>query len=75
MKTLSSLLAASAIVLLLAAPGLQAGPLPQFWNRTHAVAKPAPAPAATACNPAGKVCGNCQACAGCAAKPATKAKA
>ena len=75
MKTFHSLLAVSAVTLLLAAaPVLRAGPPPDYSNRLRPVAgKPAPTVQTIACNPAGKVCTNCQSCACRAAKTVTKA--
>jgi hypothetical protein len=76
MKTFHSLLAVAAVTLLLAAaPVLRAGPPPDYSNRLRPVAgKPTPTVQTIACNQAGKVCTNCQSCAGCSAKTATKAK-
>jgi hypothetical protein len=75
MKTFHSLLAVSAVTLLLAtAPVLRAGPPPDYSNRMRLVAaKPTPTVQTIACNQAGKACTNCQSCAGCSAKTTTKA--
>jgi hypothetical protein len=49
---------------------------PNLQNRMRpVVTTPAATPQATACSQAGKVCTNCQSCAGCSAKAATKANA
>ena len=71
MKTLHALLALAAITLLLAtAPGLRAGPPPDYQNRMHAAVTPAAkTPAATQV-----ACGSCRS-AGCACGSAHKPKA
>ena len=69
MKTLNSLLAVTAITLLLAAAtALRAGPPPDLSSRTHAISKPATPVKTVACNPDGKTCTNCQRCGACVVK-------
>lgn len=74
MKTFNSLLAVTAVTLLLAAATvLRAGPPPDLQNRMRAFARPATPAKIIAYNEAGKVCTNCQSCVGCSVKAGSKA--
>ena len=73
-KTFNSLLAVTAITLLLAAATvLRAGPPPDLSNRMRVSVKPATPAQVVACNEVGKVCTNCQTCAGCSVKAGSRA--
>ncbi len=75
MKTFNSMLAVTAIALLLSAASvLRAGPPPDQQNRMRpTVTMSAPTMPAATCSQAGQVCSNCQSCASCPAPTAKKA--
>ena len=75
MKTFNSMLAVTAIALLLSAASvLRAGPPPDQQNRMRpTVAQSAPVLVAATCSQAGQGCSNCQSCANCPVPAAKKA--